>query len=448
MESELALSLWVTEAARSTVLGVRGHTAAAARVSGRARILATRCSELGVGLEHAFVAEHTRWMGAVAGTVEETGSLGWFFLQRIGSYVDVHSESILPKGYWARLVELGAPDAKDVEEALNRDGIPMSPPPEWPDVAPAEAPGTVHTRIGIIGDPHVGSRNGDKFVPPVLAELNRMGVDCSIAIGDLTQNGKLELFQSAKNLLETLEAPYQVILGNHDMWGGGTAEAVGIDRFNRVFNRPTYGVHQSGPVRIILLNSADPAPSPFPPFDIITGGFTNDPKESIPGGSFSPDMIEWASALGYQEGPTFIVLHHPPYPYLGFPALVFGLDQPSTETLTDLVIRTKAWGVIAGHTHRSALSELAGVPVLEVPAPKEWPYGFGLLEVSDTGWAFNLLPIKQPELVEQASFSANVVVRRYSRGTDEARAFSTTVPAAALAAAPPSGPGPQASEGH
>src|SRR5207249_607269 len=53
-EEELTLALWTSEAARSTVLGFRGHTDASVRVAGRARILATRCSELGVALRPDF----------------------------------------------------------------------------------------------------------------------------------------------------------------------------------------------------------------------------------------------------------------------------------------------------------------------------------------------------------------------------------------------------------
>ena len=203
-EAELALSLWTTEAARSAVLGIRGHTGASTRVAGRARILATRCSELGVRLRPDFAGEHARWMGEVAGTAEQTGALGWFFLQRMGAYVDLHSEVVLPKGYWSRLVELGAPDAREVQEALSRDGIPPPPPPEWPEAPRASPPGNVHTRFGVIGDPHVGSTMGDRFLPAVVSELNRKGVDFSVAIGDLTQDGREELFHRIRGELDKL----------------------------------------------------------------------------------------------------------------------------------------------------------------------------------------------------------------------------------------------------
>jgi hypothetical protein len=427
-EEELALSLWTTEAARSTVLGMRGHTAASARAGGRARILATHCSELGVPIQPGFAGEHARWMGQVAGTVGETGAMGWFFLQRIGAYVDLHSEAVLPKGYWARLVELGAADTREVEETLNREGIPMPPPPEWPETERAVAPGAVHTRFGIIGDPHVGSQKGDNFFLPTIEELNRQGVDFSVAVGDLTQNGGEELFHQVRAGLDKLAAPYAVTLGNHDMWGGGTPEAVGLERFRAAFGTEPYGEFRSDRVRVILLCSADPRESPFPPFDLITGTFTNDPKESVPGGSFSGEVAAWAAERQPEDLPTFVVLHHPPYPYLGFPALVFGLDEPSTRVLEDLVTRVRAWGVICGHTHRCARSELAGVPVIEVPSPKEWPFGYGIVEVSGDGWAYNLHPVGSTELVTQSSFAANAVIRRYARGPEESRAFSAPAP--------------------
>jgi predicted phosphodiesterase len=308
-----------------------------------------------------------------------------------------------------------------------RDGVPTPPPAEWPQVPPTTVPGEVHTRIGIIGDPHVGSTMGDKFLPPVIDELNKQGVDFSVAIGDLTQSGREKHFHKVKAELDRLASPYEVTLGNHDMWGGGTPSAVGLERFESIFARKPYGVHDTGKVRVILLNSADPSESPFPPFDLITGTFTSDPNEAVPGGSFSEETLAFAEGLD-PDGPTLIVLHHPPYPYLGFPALMFGLDEPSTRVLREVVKRTNAWGVIAGHTHRSALSELDGVPVLEVPSPKEWPYGYGIIEVSDAGWAFNLHPAGNEQDVAEASSSANAVIRRYSRGPDEARAFSAPAP--------------------
>ncbi|MGH2768652.1 MAG: metallophosphoesterase family protein, partial [Actinomycetota bacterium] len=131
---------------------------------------------------------------------------------------------------------------------------------------------------------------------------------------------------------------------------------------------------------------------------------------------------EWAAAI--ERGPpTFILLHHPPFPYLGFPPIVFGLDEAGTALLEDLAHRLGAWAIFCGHTHRCAASELAGTPVLEVPSVKEWPFGYGIVEVAGSGWSFNLRPITNSAAVAEFSPRASLLFRRYARGPEEARAF-------------------------
>jgi hypothetical protein len=189
-----------------------------------------------------------------------------------------------------------------------------------------------------------------------------------------------------------------------------------------------------GGVRLIVIDSADPTPSPFPPFDLVGGAFTNERSETLPGGRFSDETAAWVASIGPdgpdgaggsgQGRPTFVILHHPPFPYLGFPPLVFGLDQRSTGLLAGLVERAGVWGVICGHTHRSHRTEIAGVPVVEIPASKDWPFGYGMLEVADAGWAINLHPVDDEALVADVSPEAGLLFRRYARGTPEGRAFS------------------------
>jgi 3',5'-cyclic AMP phosphodiesterase CpdA len=262
----------------------------------------------------------------------------------------------------------------------------------------------------------------DKVLPALVDDLNRAQVDFSVAVGDLTQNGLADLFFRSKTMLEKLDAPWIVTVGNHDMWGYDTTEAKGLERFAAAFERKPFDVYEAGGVRVLAINSADPAASPFPPFDIVQGGFSGEPNESVPGGLIGEEAAEWLSGF-VPGGPTLIFLHHPPYPYFGFPPVTFGLDEPSTKILADAVKRTRAWGVICGHTHRSALYDIAGVPMLEVPSPKEWPFGYGIVEVTDQGWSFNLLPLSDRSIYETASVKTNSVIRNYSRGPAEARGF-------------------------
>lgn len=303
--------------------------------------------------------------------------------------------------------------------------MPPVPPPEWPSAPSAPAPEPVRARLGIIGDPHIGARSSDGLVQALVHDLNRQGVDLAVAVGDLTQNGKAELLERARAVLGELEVPWAATLGNHDlwdaMWSGGTGEA-GVERFMKVFGSAPHALWEVDGLRLVVINSADPTPSPFPPFDLVAGGFTDDPSETLPGGKISEEVAEWMATIE-PGAPTFVVLHHPPYPYLGFPPIVFGLDARSTELVAGLVERTGAWGVFCGHTHRCSLSQLAGVPVIEFPSSKDWPFGYGLVEVGERGWSLNLQPITDRPLVEEASTRAGVLFRRYARGPDEARSF-------------------------
>ncbi|MGH2770271.1 MAG: metallophosphoesterase family protein, partial [Actinomycetota bacterium] len=375
-----------------------------------------------VGLRPNFANEHARWMAAVAGTRDETGPLGWFFLQRIATFVDAYAANLLPAHESEALAELGGADAREVAQALAGGGLPPAPPPEWPSTAEVRPPGEVKVRFGIIGDPHVGVPIADRLLEAAVADLNRERLAFSVVLGDVTQNGREDSFMRARGLLDRLVAPSRITLGNHDMWGGDVDHPVGLGRFRETFQCQPSGLHEADGFRMILLNSADPAPSPFPPFDLARGGFTDDPNEAVPGGALSEETVEWMAGIEAGE-PTFVVLHHPPYPYLGFPPIVFGLDHASTQALADFVERTAARAIFCGHTHRSAAYRLGKVPVIEVPALKEWPFGYGVVEAGERGWAFNLRPITDQRLVEEASPRGSLLFRRYARGPDEARAF-------------------------
>ncbi|MFN2610257.1 MAG: metallophosphoesterase [Actinomycetota bacterium] len=446
----LLLSCWIVEAARAAVLSGRGHGAASVRSAQRARILAGALSRSGQKIVPRYASEHAQWQAQVAGSAEETGPIGWFFLQRLGMYVDAHIQALVSDDDLARMHDLLAPDEAEVNEALVNGGLPPAPPADWPSVERAMIPSDAEpggaepggaqpsvpgptgpassdpaSTFAILGDPHIGHRSSAPLVAAAIDDINAIGVDFVVVIGDLTQNGSIEFFEQAAKTFARFESPVLLTVGNHDMWGGATDFAVGRKMFQQVFTRATSFVHTLGGVRAIVLDSADPSPSPFPPFDLLSGRFHEAPHESVPGGRFDDETLGFIESIGPAET-SFVFLHHPPFPYLGFPPLVFGLDQQSTDALTKMNDRVSPAAIFCGHTHRSAISSLDDTVVLEVPSCKEWPFGFGLVEVNKHGWAYNLIPISDRKVVEEASGSAGLLFRRYGRGPDEARAFSTT----------------------
>lgn len=419
---ELVHSCWLIESGRARVLESRGHDDSAERTFERADLIAKRAAVEGTEVNEEFAQSHSGWISEVAGTEEETGVLGFFFLQRLGNYVEVHMERVLEGAPREKMIDLGKPDAEAVAAAIQARGVPSPPPPEFPETPEVHAPGSAHTRVGVIGDPHVGLNASDRIIPVVIGDLNNEGVDLTIVIGDLTQNGRADLFVRAREMFEALRSPWLVTLGNHDMWGYDTERAVGLERFASAFDRDPFGVAEANGVRTVMINSADPTASPFPPYDITLGAFTGEPNEAVPGGRIDEEMEAWMSTV--EPGPpTFAFLHHPPYPYMGFPPLIFGLDEPSTGRLSAFVERIGAWGVMCGHTHRSVAYELAGIPFLETISSKEWPFAYGILEVSDQGWSYNLRPISDQRIIDEESSRYSVLHRRYIRGEKEARAF-------------------------
>ncbi|MEO7803057.1 MAG: metallophosphoesterase [Actinomycetota bacterium] len=415
------LSCWIIEAARGLVLNQRGDGQAAARAGARARLLASRCASSGMAIVPRYASAHAEWLADVAGSSDETGPVGWFFLQRIGAFVNAHLESILEPDEHARLVQLLAPDADEALRVLTSGAFqPIAPPPFPSASAIARSEGTLIAKIGIIGDLHMGSPGADTFAEAVVAAMNADDVQLSIVIGDLTQNGRAEFFDQVSTVLKGLNHACAPTLGNHDMWRRDGDGETGHARFQKAFGIKPFGEYFVNGVRAIVLDSSDPSISPFPPFDIISGGFTDQPPETVTSGTFSQESIEWMSRI-QPDGPTFIFLHHPPHPFLAFPPLRFALDEISTGALSNLASRVEAAAIFCGHTHRSAVYELDGVVVIEVPCPKEWPFGHGILEVTEQGWSFNLRPVgKVPDGVD----ARYLLGPRYAVGPDEARAIA------------------------
>lgn len=420
--ADLLLSCWTVEAARSSVLGERGHQTPSVHAAQRARILAGRCAAEGIKIVPGYASEHARFLAEVAGTDEEVGALGQIFLQRVAAYIDAHSAKVLDAAEHDRLTELGADEYDAVNEALVAGRLLPVPPPYFPSAPSRRSPGEVLGRFSILGDPHVGLTEDNKPVVTALRQMEQAGAELAVAMGDLTTDGRQELFQLAHKIFDEAPLPVAATLGNHDMWGYVDGQSMGLERFQSSFGAAPYSMQRCGDVRVIVLNSADPARSPFPPFNMMAGEFTDDPPQSVPGGTFSAEMIEWMRGIE-PEGPTFIALHHPPYPFMGLPPLVFGLDQASTAHLAELAIRTDARAIFCGHSHRCRVDELEGVPVVEVASSSEWPFGFSTVEVTEHGWSFHLHPVDY-DPKQDPQDQREYLFRRYATGPDEARSFA------------------------
>ena len=93
-----------------------------------------------------------------------------------------------------------------------------------------------HCRIAIIGDPHVAVPRGEndarmeidpgrklhglsvELLTETIAQVNATeDLACAVILGDMTRDSELFNHEVAKSLVDTLNVPYYIVVGNHDL---------------------------------------------------------------------------------------------------------------------------------------------------------------------------------------------------------------------------------------
>src|SRR5205823_10186908 len=113
-----------------------------------------------------------------------------------------------------------------------------------------------------------------------------------------------------------------------------------------------------------------------------------------------------------------------------FPPVIFGLRDADSGRLHAACDSRNVWGVFAGHTHRNARTRTYGrIPVHEIAIPRDFPFGYALVHVTASGYAFRFVQIQDDELLREGYERSGEIHRRYALGSDLARGFSWTRPA-------------------
>ncbi|MEA2486300.1 MAG: 3,5-cyclic-AMP phosphodiesterase [Actinomycetota bacterium] len=427
LEQDLLRSSWIIERARSRVYERWGaeedrFSASAQRAARRARSVQRVLDAAGRRPDEALVEPHVLWIQSVIGARPGQVAFGDFFLARLGDWVQAHAGELLDDS--ATFVRLG-----EEETAALRFPEEMSAPPPFEPVTPPvlAPPGDVRFRFAILGDLHMGSADHDVMASEAVDDLNASGADLVIQLGDITDHGNRDEFENAARLLGRLEMPCTTMMGNHDVFSFQEERLAGQELYRETFRRGPDGVlfNHKG-VRFAVLDSAEHAVSPFPSFDLLTGKFLEEPGGAIPRGSLTPvqhDIL--AEVAAPDSGPAFVFLHHPPQPFTAFPPVLFGLRDQDSGRLHATVDSGNVWGVFAGHTHRNARTRTYDreVPAQEVAIPRDYPFGYALVDVTESGYLYRFIQISNRDLLVAAYGRTGEIQRRYSRGTDEDLAF-------------------------
>jgi hypothetical protein len=122
-------------------------------------------------------------------------------------------------------------------------------------------------------------------------------------------------------------------------------------------------------------------------------------------------------------------MHHPPQPFTGFPPVLFGLRDADSGRIHATADSGNVWGVFAGHTHRNRRTRtFDGVPAHELAIPRDYPFGYGLIDVTDNGYSFRFVQLSDHDLLRELYPNASKIHRRYGLGAEEARGFVWTKP--------------------
>ena len=425
--ADLLRSAWLVESSRAAVYRTwasdeSGYEESAARADRRAEIVGDELAGRSVRTDDNLVLAHADWIMNLAGRAPGDEPLGPIFMTRLGDWMEAHASPFL--GHEAeRVAELG----RDERSILTLpDALPSAPPFEPVEPAGIAPPGVPLFRYAILGDLHFGSASGETMARAAISDINRSGAELVVQLGDITDHGDPDEFELAASILLDVQAPLLTMMGNHDVYSYASEALDGRGLFRKHFGRDPDGalVEHKG-FRFAVLDSAEHAASPFAPFNLITGAFMEGKGGAVVRGCLStPQHVILAEIAAPGSGPAFVFLHHPPQPYTGFPPVVFGLRDQDSGRLHAVADSGNVWGVFAGHTHRNARTRMYDtVPVHEVGIPRDFPFGYALVDVSREGYAFRFVQLSDERLLMEAYKNAGRIHRRYALGSDEERAF-------------------------
>jgi predicted phosphodiesterase len=433
MEAEVIRDLlrsgWIIEKARQAVYDQwspiePSYEPSARRAAARAELIEASLTERGHQTDPALVDAHMQWVRHLAGATPTEVPLGNFFVARIGDWVDGHCADFI-----AAATELKALGDEERSHLTFPSEMPPTPPFEPVDTIEVESPGDVLFRFGILADLHFGSQMGAEMARAAIADLNASGAELVIQLGDITDHGQKEEYDDAMAALAELQMPYATMMGNHDVYSIAEERLSGKEYYPASFGREPDGeILEHKGMRFAVLDSVMHAASPYPAYNLATGSFLEGPSGAIVRGALSVAQHDLLAEIAAPDTPpAFVFLHHPPQPFTGFPPVLFGLRDEDSGRLHATVDSGNVWGVFAGHTHRNERTrEFGTVPAHEVAMPRDFPFGFALIDVTAQGYSYRFVQLSDQELLREAYRSAGAIHRRYGLGTPSDRGFAWT----------------------
>ena len=403
-------SCYVIEHARANLQHTWGgpFESDAQRTAQRADRLGRLLDERGYRRTDEVIAPHTQWFESLCGSRPDEVPLGSAVLHTFGKWGEVYAGPYLGADF-DEFRMLGAEHARvDMEFREMFEDEAILPTPEHP-----EGP-----RFVVFTDIHIGSKGREALARAAVADINAMAPEFVVIPGDITEDGEPEQFRLVREILDGLASPYYVVPGNHDTVQRSTREPFGEKFFAEAFGfEPADRVVELGDLQVALVDSTDPTPGPFPDWDIATARIGGE-AAGVDSGALRPGQAETLAQRLDPTRPAVLVQHHELHPFPGFPPVRFALREEDAEAELAALANHRLVGVIAGHTHRSAVLEVGSgsVKQLEVPALKDWPFAFSVCTLTDAGLRVDVRQVSDRKAVLRMTKGLPPLMTRFAFG--------------------------------
>jgi Icc protein len=379
----------------------------AERTDKRAGLIGRLLDDRGFRRPEEVILPHTEWFESLCGSEPSEVPLGAAVLNNFAKWSDVFCEPYLddPEAF----IELATKHARVETEVRtlneNEAFLETTPLPEG-------------RQFVVLTDVHTGSRTGERLARRAVAEINQIAPEFVVIPGDFTDDGEPAQFQLAKEIFDGLECPYYTVLGNHDAVQRSTRLPLGEKLYAE-----TYGIESQdfvvgcGDLQVALVNSTDPTASPFPDWDIARGSVGGE-AAGVDSGALRPGQAEELAERLDKTRPTLLVQHHELHPFPGFPPVKFALREEDAYAELEALSQHQLVGVVAGHTHRSAVLKVGdgSVTQLEIPSLKDWPYAYSVVGYSDDGVQVVVRQVSDRDLVWRFAKDLPPVMLRFHLG--------------------------------
>jgi predicted phosphodiesterase len=363
----------------------------AERTQQRAERLGRLLTERNLRIPDEVVEPHTAWFAAFCGSAPTDVPLGSAVLHNFGKWADAYAGPFLG-GDFDDFRALGVEHTRvDLDVRFMNEEEAFLPEQRLPE----------GRRFVIFTDIHIGSGRDD-FARAAVADINEIAPEFVVIPGDITDDGELEQFHSAKKIFDELACPYFVVMGNHDAVQRSTRAPMGARFYAETFgSEPRDHVVECNGLQVALVDSTDPTASPFPDWDISRGRMGEGIAAGVDSGALRPGQADALAARLDTSRPVLLVQHHELHPFPGFPPVRFAMREEDAGEELDALDGHKLAGLVAGHTHRSAVLEVGRkrVTQLEIPSIKDWPHTFAVAGVTDDGVQVAVKQISDRDLV-------------------------------------------------